>query len=258
MPGSSTDTYQQQATCASRATGEEGIVMSELGRQLQFPTRTFHKPHHLKDFTARLGLYACKEQRGKAVVVCLHAPQALLEEYRRLHPPAGAWLQRGWVNAVCDALDKGLPAETDPVTSAVPLITAMPAEQAAAAPQQEPNAAAAAAEEQSLQQSSQQVMHGQASHTFADCLTGRTSWGIARETRVVTQSVSRAPHVLSGCQIGTCGMRRHLVLVCLDLIATGTWHPVADFGQWWCFYSVLTSACTGIVLTASGPRSRTA
>lgn len=130
--------------------------MSELGRQLQFPTRTFHKPHHLRDFTARLGLYACKEQRGKAVVVVLHAPQALLDEYRRLHPPAGAWLQHGWVNAVCDALDTGLPADIDPVTSTVPLITATPAEEAAAAAHgQEPVAAAAV--EQSPQQPSHQV-----------------------------------------------------------------------------------------------------
>ena len=132
--------------------------MSELGRQLQFPTRTFHKPHHLKDFTARLGLYACKEQRGKAVVVCLHAPQALLEVYRRLYPPTGAWLQHGWVNAVCDALDKGLPSETDPVTMAVPLISATPAEQAAAPQQQVPHAAPAV--EQSPQQPTQQVMLG--------------------------------------------------------------------------------------------------
>ena len=131
--------------------------MSELGRQLQFPTRTFHKPNHLKDFTARLGLYACKEQRGKAVVVCLHAPQALLEEYRRLHPPAGAWLQHGWVNAVCDALDKGLPADKDPVVTAVPMITASPAEEAPVEPQQEADAAAM---EELPQQSSQQVMHG--------------------------------------------------------------------------------------------------
>ena len=131
--------------------------MSELGRQLQFPTRTFHKPNHLKDFTARLGLYACKEQRGKAVVVCLHAPQALLEEYRRLHPPAGAWLQHGWVNAVCDALDKGLPADKDPVVAAVPMITASPAEEAPVEPQREADAAAM---EELPQQSSQQVMHG--------------------------------------------------------------------------------------------------
>lgn len=131
--------------------------MSELGRQLQFPTRTFHKPNHLKDFTARLGLYACKEQRGKAVVVCLHAPQALLEEYRRLHPPAGAWLQHGWVNAVCDALDKGLPADKDPVVTAVPMITASPAEEAPVEPQREADAAAM---EELPQQSSQQVMHG--------------------------------------------------------------------------------------------------
>ena len=129
--------------------------MSELGRQLQFPTRTFHKPNHLKDFTARLGLYACKEQRGKAVVVCLHAPQALLDEYRRLHPPAGAWLQHGWVNAVCDALDKGLPADKDPVVTAVPMITASPAEEAPGQHQQDADAV-----EQLPQQSSQQVMHG--------------------------------------------------------------------------------------------------
>ena len=131
--------------------------MSELGRQLQFPTRTFHKPNHLKDFTARLGLYACKEQRGKAVVVCLHAPQELLDEYRRLHPPAGAWLQHGWVSAVCDALDKGLPADKDPVVTAVPMITALPAEEA---PVQYQHEADAAAVEQLPQQSSQQVMHG--------------------------------------------------------------------------------------------------
>lgn len=131
--------------------------MSELGRQLHFPTRTFHKPNHLKDFTARLGLYACKEQRGKAVVVCLHAPQTLLDEYRRLHPPAGAWLQHGWVNAVCDALDKGLSADKDPVVTAVPMITASPAEEA---PVQYQHEADAAAVEQLPQQSSQQVMHG--------------------------------------------------------------------------------------------------
>ncbi|KAL0049611.1 hypothetical protein WJX82_006036 [Trebouxia sp. C0006] len=36
--------------------GDEGIVMSELGRHLQFPIRTFHKPNYLKEFTTRLGL----------------------------------------------------------------------------------------------------------------------------------------------------------------------------------------------------------
>ena len=118
--------------------------MSELGKHLQFPTRTFHKPNHLKDFTARLGLYACKEQRGKAVVVCLHAPQKLLDEYRQQHPPAGAWLQHGWVNAVHDAIGAGLPADSDPAESAVPMIAAMPAEEVVQAKQQKSDIPAAA------------------------------------------------------------------------------------------------------------------
>ncbi len=108
--------------------GEEGIVMSELGRHLQFPIRTFHKPNYLKEFTTRLGLYACKEQRGKAVVVCVHAPQKLLDEYRQSHAPAGPWLQNGWLNAVHNAMDTGLvghDAATDP---AVPMINATPLE----------------------------------------------------------------------------------------------------------------------------------
>ncbi len=110
--------------------GEEGIVMSELGRHLQFPIRTFHKPNYLKEFTARLGLYACKEQKGKAVVVCVHAPQKLLDEYRQAHPPAGPWLQHGWVNAVYTAMDTDLAAQDDPPESAVPMITSIPTEEA--------------------------------------------------------------------------------------------------------------------------------
>lgn len=146
-------------------TGEEGIVMSELGKHLQFPTRTFHKPNHLKDFTARLGLYACKEQRGKAVVVCLHAPQQLLDEYRQQHPPAGAWLQHGWVSAVHDAIGAGLPADLDPADSTLPIIAAMPAEEAVQAPQQKSDTAAS---EQRAQQASPVVSpphHYATSHT---------------------------------------------------------------------------------------------
>ena len=102
--------------------------MSELGKHLQFPIRTFHKPNYLKEFTARLGLYACKEQRGKAVVVCVHAPQKLLDDYRQSHAPAAPWLQRGWLNAVHDVMNTGLPAGDDPAESAVPMITATPTE----------------------------------------------------------------------------------------------------------------------------------
>ncbi|KAL0040405.1 hypothetical protein WJX77_006212 [Trebouxia sp. C0004] len=108
--------------------GEEGIVMSELGRHLQFPIRTFHKPNYLKEFTTRLGLYACKEQRGKAVVVCVHAPQKLLDEYRQSHAPAGPWLQNGWLNAVHNAMDTGLAGHDAPTDPAVPMITATPLE----------------------------------------------------------------------------------------------------------------------------------
>ncbi len=102
--------------------------MSELGRHLQFPIRTFHKPNYLKEFTTRLGLYACKEQRGKAVVVCLHAPQKLLDEFRQSHAPAGPWLQNGWLNAVHNAMDMGLAGRDAPTDPAVPMITATPLE----------------------------------------------------------------------------------------------------------------------------------
>jgi len=112
--------------------GEDGIVMSELGRHLQFPIRTFHKPNYLKEFTARLGLYACKEQRGKAVVVCVHAPQKLLDEYRQSHAPAGPWLQNGWLNAVHNAMDTGLAGHDAPADPAVPMIDATPLEGAPA------------------------------------------------------------------------------------------------------------------------------
>ncbi len=108
--------------------GEEGIVMSELGRHLQFPIRTFHKPNYLKEFTTRLGLYACKEQRGKAVVVCVHAPQKLLDEYRQSHAPAGPWLQNGWLNAVHNAMDTGLAGHDAPADPVVPMIDATPLE----------------------------------------------------------------------------------------------------------------------------------
>ena len=128
--------------------------MSQLGKQLQFPTRTFHKPNHLKEFTARLGLYACKEQRGKAVAVCLHAPQELLNEYRQLHAPAGAWLKQGWLHAVCDAMDHDGYAADEVIESPVPMIAAVPAEQAGHVPEQ----GAAAADEQSLQAASKQVI----------------------------------------------------------------------------------------------------
>ena len=103
--------------------------MSELGKHLQFPIRTFHKPNYLKEFTARLGLYACKEQKGKAVMVCVHAPQDLLDAYRQANPPTGAWLQHGWLGAVYDAMDAGLPPQDDPAESAVPMITATPTEE---------------------------------------------------------------------------------------------------------------------------------
>ncbi|KAA6420263.1 MAG: hypothetical protein FRX49_09747 [Trebouxia sp. A1-2] len=108
--------------------GEEGIVMSELGRHLQFPIRTFHKPNYLKEFTTRLGLYACKEQRGKTVVVCVHAPQKLLDEYRQSHAPTGPWLQNGWLNAVHNAMDTSLAGLDAPADPAVPIITATPLE----------------------------------------------------------------------------------------------------------------------------------
>ena len=112
--------------------GDEGIVMSELGRHLQFPIRTFHKPNYLKEFTTRLGLYACKEQRGKAVVVCVHAPQKLLDEYRQSHAPAGPWLQNGWLNAVHNAMDTGLAGHDAPTDPAIPMIDATPLEGAPA------------------------------------------------------------------------------------------------------------------------------
>ena len=102
--------------------------MSELGRHLQFPIRTFHKPNYLKEFTTRLGLYACKEQRGKTVVVCVHAPQKLLDEYRQSHAPTGPWLQNGWLNAVHNAMDTSLAGLDAPADPAVPIITATPLE----------------------------------------------------------------------------------------------------------------------------------
>ena len=139
--------------------------MSELGRALQFPTRTFHKPNHLKDFTARLGLYACKEQRGKAVVVCLHAPHKLLDDYRRQHAPAGAWLQRGWLEAVYEAADQGAAANENPAQGAVPLIAAQPAEEAAQAQQLDADAAGAG---QHAQHACQQVRQDPAVQLLED------------------------------------------------------------------------------------------
>ena len=56
--------------------------MNDLGKHLQFPTRTFHKPSYLQDFLQRLGLIFTKEQKGKAVVVCVRAPAPLLATYR--------------------------------------------------------------------------------------------------------------------------------------------------------------------------------
>ena len=142
--------------------------MSELGRHLQFPIRTFHKPNYLKEFTSRLGLYACKEQKGKAVVVCVHAPQNLLDDYRQSHAPAGAWLHHGWLNAVYDAADTGLPTDTDPAESVVPMVTATPTEPTPS-PQQGP------ATDQQPQQPSgprpeqQSTQHAAAQGTSAGC-----------------------------------------------------------------------------------------
>lgn len=80
---------QTQTTCRGsggllhlRCAGEEGIFMNDLGKHLQFPTRTFHKPSYLQDFLQRLGLIFTKEQKGKAVVVCVRAPAPLLATYR--------------------------------------------------------------------------------------------------------------------------------------------------------------------------------
>lgn len=111
--------------------GEEGIFMSDLGRQLQFPTRTFHKPNYLQDFLQRLGLMYTKEQKGKAVVVCVRAPGPLLASYRQTNAPEGMWLQQGWLNAVHDAIEAGPPLldpSTDLAAPSAPLLVATPAE----------------------------------------------------------------------------------------------------------------------------------
>lgn len=109
--------------------GEEGIFMNELGKHLQFPTRTFHKPNYLQDFLQRLGLIYTKEQKGKAVVVCVRAPAQLLASYRQTNAPEGVWLQQGWLNAVHDAMDAGPPLY-DPITDlaapGAPLLVATP------------------------------------------------------------------------------------------------------------------------------------
>lgn len=111
--------------------------MNELGKHLQFPTRTFHKPNYLQDFLQRLGLMYTKEQKGKAVVVCVRAPGPLLATHRQGNPPEGLWLQQGWLHAVHDAIDAGpASADLDPGTDiAAPgaiLLHALPAEPMAA------------------------------------------------------------------------------------------------------------------------------
>ena len=109
--------------------GEEGIFMNDLGKHLQFPTRTFHKPNYLQDFLQRLGLIYTKEQRGKAVVVCVRAPAPLLASYRQSNAPEGVWLQQGWLNAVHDAMDAGPPLydpTTDLAAPGAPLLVATP------------------------------------------------------------------------------------------------------------------------------------
>lgn len=117
--------------------GEEGIVMNELGRHLQFPTRTFHKPNYLQDFLQRLGLIYTKEQKGKTVVVCVRAPGPLLASYRQTNAPEGLWLQHGWLHAVHDAIEAGPPlSELDPsidlAAPGAPLLLATHAEAASA------------------------------------------------------------------------------------------------------------------------------